>query len=100
MLSRGRLGQNGLLSAYNQPPAGPNITNISYADDVLIFTKARKEGLHCLNKILADFEHISGQSVNASKSNFFVHNTAPPAVKHLIRAITCSRTAPFPISRL
>ena len=49
----------------------PIPTHILYVDDILIFWIGTKKNVRCLLPIFASYSEVSGQVVNAAKSQFF-----------------------------
>ncbi|RAL47905.1 hypothetical protein DM860_017383 [Cuscuta australis] len=51
------------------------IGHLTYADDIMIFTKGDSINLLKLRKLLDEFSSDSGQVINSAKSKFYVKNT-------------------------
>lgn len=47
----------------------PTISHLLFADDSLFFVKADEENAHCMALILENYEKVSGQKVNLTKSS-------------------------------
>ena len=50
---------------------GPKISHLFFADDRLLFCRARREDLQAIQNILTSFEHASGQKINREKTTLF-----------------------------
>ena len=50
---------------------GPRITHLLFADDSLLFCRAREEECQSLIKVLAKYERASGQQINRTKTTIF-----------------------------
>src|ERR1044072_328282 len=51
--------------------AGPAISHLFFADDVLLFSKASFPQMHMIHKLLSDFCMASGLRINVAKSRAF-----------------------------
>ena len=51
---------------------GMGISHLLFADDILLFAKAKVSQLRIIMKVLKDFEEISGLAVNVDKSKIMV----------------------------
>lgn len=74
-----------LLNGLHQSPSyhgfymeksGPQINNLSFADDIIIFTSGRSRSLQMMMKVLSTYEGVSGQLINKSKSYFIIPSNA------------------------
>ncbi|CAL1367531.1 unnamed protein product [Linum trigynum] len=62
------------------------ISHCLFADDTVIFGKARVcEAIHIL-KILQNYGEVTGQEINASKSSIFFSRNTPEGIKALVTA--------------
>ncbi|XP_042038362.1 uncharacterized protein LOC121784263 [Salvia splendens] len=59
--------------AYRAVRSSPTISHLSYADDIIIFTRAHREAVERLTHCLDHYFAVSGQMVNRGKSHFFLH---------------------------
>ncbi|XP_042006110.1 uncharacterized protein LOC121754885 [Salvia splendens] len=59
--------------AYRAVRSSPTISHLSYADDIIIFTRAHREAVERLAHCLDHYSAVSGQMVNRGKSHFFLH---------------------------
>ncbi|XP_042038361.1 uncharacterized protein LOC121784262 [Salvia splendens] len=58
--------------AYRAVRSSPTISHLSYADDIIIFTRAHREAVERLTHCLDHYSAVSGQMVNRGKSHFFL----------------------------
>ncbi|XP_019255054.1 PREDICTED: uncharacterized protein LOC109233627 [Nicotiana attenuata] len=86
LLSRmlNNLSHDQFFNGFYMEKRGPQVTHLSFADDVIIFTSGCRTSLTKIMKILQDYEQISGQQINKKKSHFM---TAPSAFQHSNRRI-------------
>lgn len=68
--------------------AGPVISHLFFADDVLLFAKANVSQMHLIHKLLSDFCMASGLQINVSKSRAFVGPGVDRSRKARIFSIT------------
>ena len=61
--------ENQLIAGIQYPNNGPNVTNIQYADDTLIFLAPTDECVINLKRILCCFQTCSGLKINFNKSS-------------------------------
>ncbi|XP_017980994.1 PREDICTED: uncharacterized protein LOC108663020 [Theobroma cacao] len=64
------------------------VSHLAFADDILIFTNAAKSSLQKILKFLQDYEEISGQQINHSKSCFITHRNVTNSRKQIISQAT------------
>lgn len=60
---------------------GPKITNLFFADDTLLFCRARMEELQAIQHILSLYEGTSGQQINREKTTLFFSKAMPEEMK-------------------
>ncbi|KAG5557825.1 hypothetical protein RHGRI_007910 [Rhododendron griersonianum] len=64
---------------------GPPISHLLFADDTVVFCKARRSELQVVDSILKDYRNASGQLINFQKSSmFFSRNAGPDLRRNLI----------------
>lgn len=73
------------------------ISHLSYADDIIIFSQAHQASVDRLITCLDHYEAVSGQKINHSKSNFFIHPKFATEWQHSIEILSGFRhgTLPF-----
>jgi ribonuclease HI len=68
-------------------PRGPQITNLFFADDSLLFCRASLRECHKIQEILAIYEKASGQQLNRAKTNLFFSRNTTQATQEDIKEI-------------
>ena len=64
---------------------GPKITHLLFADDSLIFCRARESECQSLLHVLATYESASGQPINRAKTTLFFSKSTPGNMQNLIK---------------
>ncbi|KAL0292127.1 UNVERIFIED_CONTAM: hypothetical protein Sradi_7002100 [Sesamum radiatum] len=77
-----------------------NITHLSYADDIIIFSNASRRSIRKLMVFLEDYQRISGQQINISKSSFTVSSRCPRSVQQRVHSITGFTHKQLPLTYL
>ena len=67
--------------------SGPKLTHLFFADDSLLFCKATTNEIRCIQDILTEYEHASGQQINCQKTTLFFSNSTPRHIKDSIQAM-------------
>ena len=76
---------------------GLPVTHLAFADDIIIFSKARKPALKKLMDFLHKYEQISGQTLNHSKSSFVISKRTSQLQLQRIKNITGFHWKQLPI---
>ncbi|WMV24639.1 hypothetical protein MTR67_018024 [Solanum verrucosum] len=84
------------FKGYGMPKWSPEINHLSYADDTILFCSGDRVSVIKMMKILKDYEAISGQMINKSKSFFYLHDKTPLIVAIRMRRLTGIRQGNFP----
>ncbi|CAM8999905.1 unnamed protein product [Rhodiola kirilowii] len=63
--------REGALRGISICQGGPKISHLFFADDCMIYLRANTSDFVMLKKILEDYEYLSGQKINLSKSEAF-----------------------------
>lgn len=63
---------HGLLQGIGPEGLTAKVTCLQYADDTLLFCRAREDYLYVLKLILYSFEKASGLNINFSKSSLYL----------------------------
>ncbi|KAL0431296.1 UNVERIFIED_CONTAM: hypothetical protein Sradi_0755600 [Sesamum radiatum] len=63
------------------------VSHLSYADDILIFTRCEEQALTKLMQFLEEYKELSGQRINYSKSSF-IPGKKTNLVAHRIKSMT------------
>ncbi|XP_019258156.1 PREDICTED: uncharacterized protein LOC109236426 [Nicotiana attenuata] len=84
LLSRmlNNLTHDQFFNGFYMEKRGPQVTHLSFADDIIIFTSGRRASLQKIMNILEGYEQTSGQLINKNKSHFM---TSPSAFPYTIR---------------
>ena len=64
---------------------GPKISHLFFADDSLLFCRARIEDINTIQEILRKYEKASGQKINSEKTNLFFSKGVPESSKDLFK---------------
>lgn len=75
------------------PKGGPPVSHLLFADDVLLFTKARSSQARLVATILDNFGKASGLKVNVNKSRTFISAGVPTSKARKSTQITQIRKA-------
>lgn len=67
---------------------GPSISHLMFADDVLLFAKAKVSQAKLIKKVLDDFYAISGLKISVEKSKMFASSGVPSSKKNRLMQIT------------
>jgi hypothetical protein len=68
---------NGLIRGISLSRGGPQLTHLFFADDSLLFCRARREECEALLHILFQYEVVSGQQINRDKTTLFFSKSTP-----------------------
>lgn len=66
---------------FSMNKSGPQITNLTYVDDIVIFSSNKNKSIKLIMRNIRKYEVVSGQMVNVSKSCFL---TSPNPCAHWI----------------
>ena len=64
---------------------GPKLTHLLFADDSLIFCRAKEEECQTLLEVLAKYERASGQQINRAKTTLFFSKSTFEEVQGVIK---------------
>ncbi|XP_071933097.1 uncharacterized protein [Coffea arabica] len=96
----------GLQRLFTSTPAfrflskGGLVSFLAFADDVIIFTRASTECLQAVSSFLQEYQTLSGQKINLSKSHFLCSSKLPSEVIQLIQQVTGFQGQPWPVKYL
>lgn len=65
----------------------PAINHLLFADDTMFFSKSNTTSVKALKEILQQYEEVSGQKINLSKSGITFSARTPPEVKQRVKAV-------------
>ena len=63
----------------------PKLTHLLFADDSLIFCRAKEDECQTLLKVLAKYKRASGQQINRAKTTLFFSKSTFEEVKGVIK---------------
>ena len=66
-----KVARESLIRDYSLCKNGPRITHLFFADNNLLFCRARIEDLQVIQHILGRYEQASGQQINRTKTTLF-----------------------------
>ena len=64
---------------------GPKLTHLLFADNSLIFYRAKEEECQSLLDVLAKYERASGQQINRAKTTLFFSKSSTEEVQGVIK---------------
>lgn len=72
------------LSGLKLAPTAPILTNLMYADDLLVFGKANEIEVRCIQGVLRNFCCISGQEISQQKSKLWLSRATPGEERRMV----------------
>ena len=66
-----KAARDDIIRGFSLCKNGPKITHLFFADDSLLFFRARKEDLQAIQNIITSYEHAFGQKINWEKTTLF-----------------------------
>ena len=66
-----QVARDNVIRGFSLCKNGPKITNLFFADDTLLFCRARMEDLQAIQHILSLYEGAFGQQINREKTTLF-----------------------------
>ncbi|KAK6803161.1 hypothetical protein RDI58_000945 [Solanum bulbocastanum] len=66
--------QNPMYKGFSMEQKGPQINNLSFANDVIISTSTDRHFMKIIMNTLKEYEHTSDQLINKEKSHFMIPN--------------------------
>lgn len=79
----------GNIRGYFLCKGGPKISNLFFADDSLLFCRAKLEEIYTIQNILKDYEKASGQQINKKKTTLFYGKLVTEFTKNSINDLLC-----------
>ncbi|KAL9676543.1 hypothetical protein QQ045_004757 [Rhodiola kirilowii] len=67
--------------------SGPHVLHLLFSDDCILFVRADVDNIMRVKSILKEFEEISGQRINYSKSEYSVGNNVSPELARCLGSI-------------
>lgn len=77
--------QEGLIQGISIATNAPNISHLLYADDSILFFRARPEEAKAIMDILKYYQEISGQQINLDKSEMIFSPNISQDIKSLFQ---------------
>lgn len=102
VLSRGlnSLHRDKEFKGYRMPKWSSEINHLAYADDTILFCSRDGTFIIKMMKVLKNYEDISGQLINKSKSFFYLHEKTPLIYTIKLRKLTGIKQGNFPFTYL
>ncbi|OIT28452.1 putative ribonuclease h protein, partial [Nicotiana attenuata] len=102
LLSRmlNNLSHDQFFNGFYMEKRGPQITHLSFADDVIIFTSGCRKSLIKIMRILQEYEQTSGQQINKNKSHFMTDSSVFHYTNRRIHQVTGFTRKDSPITYL
>lgn len=79
----------GNIRGYFLCKGGPKISYLFFADDSLLFCRAKLEEIYTIQIILKDYEKDSGQQINKKKTTLFYSKLVTKFTKNSINDLLC-----------
>ena len=75
----------GQIEGFSLCRSSPKISHLFFADDSLLFCRARVEDVGVIQALLSLYEKASGQKTNSSKTTLFFSNNVSDPIKETIK---------------
>ena len=75
----------GQIEGFSLCRSSPKISHLFFADDSLLFCRARVEDVGVIQALLSLYEKASGQKTNSSKTTIFFSNNVSDPIKETIK---------------
>lgn len=79
---------------------GVKINHLSYTDDTILFCSADRQSVKMMINVVKEYEKVSGQMVNLTKSFMYLHEKTPIFVGRRLRKLTGIGLGLFPFTYL
>ena len=78
---------DGKLHGFSLCRSGPKISHLFFANDSLLFCRARMEEVNTIQSILKVYEKVSRQQINADKTTLFFAKAVSEETKNSIKVL-------------
>ena len=78
---------DGKLHGFSPCKSGPKISHLFFANDSLLFCRARMEEVNTIQSILKVYEKVSRQQINADKTTLFFGKAVSEETKNSIKVL-------------
>lgn len=94
--SLNRLIEDSHYRGYGLSKWSPKINHLAYEADTILFGSPDRSSFIMMMRVIRDYKKVSGQKVNKSKSQFFIHDNTSQVVAIRLRRLTRIRQGNFP----
>uniref|UniRef100_A0A2N9HS98 Reverse transcriptase domain-containing protein n=1 Tax=Fagus sylvatica TaxID=28930 RepID=A0A2N9HS98_FAGSY len=88
--------ENHLFKGFTLARTCPRVSHLLFADDLIIFASANREGAKAIQKCLSKYQSWSGQKVNMNKSAIMFSKKVPRGAQSSICRLLHLSSTPFP----
>lgn len=92
------LNEEDKFIGYGLPRWSNRINHLSYADNTILFCSTNKRSVKMMMKVLRNYERVSGQLINLTKSFFYLHDKVPITMGQMLRKWTRIGQGDFPFT--
>ncbi|XP_060200359.1 uncharacterized protein LOC132628609 [Lycium barbarum] len=85
---------------YGMPKWSADLNHLAYEDDTIIFSSADNQSLQMIMNTLQEYEKVSGQLINKSKSSFYMFSKVSHEVSQQVAIVTGFVRGQFPFTYL
>lgn len=85
---------------FSLPRGAISVSHFSFADDLILFTRATRKSFTALFSFLSEYEEVSGQSINKGKSTFYASKRCSLSQIRVILSLSGIQAGSFPFRYL